>query len=83
MPSENIFWNKGLAYDSRSALQELGSLQTAVNITFSQEGKQELRPKFAKWDSNELFSNAVHSIKSVPGGSRVLLAEGANLRRKP
>ncbi len=83
MAAEQIFWNKGLAYDTRSVLQEVGYLQTATNISFAEEGKQELRPKFAKWESNELMASVVHSIHAVPGGTRCLLAEGTSLRRKP
>jgi len=52
MPSELIFFHKGLDYSVRSALQSPGSLQTAENIIFRTEGVQELRPAFT--DYNEI-----------------------------
>lgn len=61
MPSELIFFHKGLRYDMRSALQEAGALQTAQNISFDSEGAQGLRSQFSAINSTAV--NEIHSIK--------------------
>lgn len=83
MPNEKVFWTKGIRFDARSVLQAAGNLLTADNITFNKDGRQQLRSGFDKWESDELFGSPVHSVTAVPGGTRLILAEGTNLRRKP
>lgn len=75
MPKEPIFFNEGLAYDSRSALQSPGYLQTAENIIFRKEGQQELRPKYSKYNTTAL--SAQHSIYRM--GARLYVAGGTQL----
>lgn len=60
MPSEMILFHKGLSSSARSALQEPGTLKTAVNISFAKEGEQTLRPKFSN-----INTTATNAIKSV------------------
>jgi len=78
MPAELIFWHKGLAYDTRSALQQPGFLKTADNISFKTEGKQGLRTKFSSINSNAV--NAIHSIKRFE--DTLLIGDSTYLRHR-
>lgn len=78
MPSEQIYFNKGLSYDVRSCLQEAGSLQTAKNISFDKEGVQGLRPRFTTVNSTAV--NAIHSIKRYL--DNILIGDSTHLRRR-
>ena len=60
MPTEQIMFHKGLAWDARSELQQPGFLQTAKNIDFRVDGEQGLRQQFTVINANAL--NAIHSI---------------------
>lgn len=78
MPKELVFFHKGLKYGERSVLQEPGALQTAENITFVTDGKQELRPAFGDFNSGDTSLNAIHSIKRFD--DYLVVADGGNLR---
>lgn len=60
MPTEIILFNKGLSYDSRSALKTPGFLQTATNIQAEVDGAETLRHLFTAMNTTKV--NSVHSI---------------------
>jgi len=78
MGRELIYFHRGLAYDARSALQDPGFLQRAVNITFNIEGTQELRPQYRTY--NNAAVGAIHSIKRFV--NNVIIGDGAKLERR-
>ena len=70
MPSETVFFHKGLAYDSRWSLMQPGFLRDAVNLDFAVEGKQKFRPAFASVNSTVV--GVPHTVKRF----RDILVEG-------
>ena len=62
MSKENVFFHKGLSFDSRSAIQQAGYLKTARNINFDIDGNQAMRTKVSKMNTNVLAAS-VHSVK--------------------
>lgn len=77
MPTEQIYWHKGLSFDARSALQQAGYLAVAKNIDFTVEGKQGLRPPFAAINSTAIGS--VHSLAIFRGN--IIAGSGSSLWR--
>lgn len=61
MSRELIFFHRGLAHDVRPAMQDVGFLQVAENISFEEEGVQKLRPRYAAINTTAI--NAAHSIR--------------------
>ncbi len=62
---EQIFFHKGLAGDTRGALQQPGFLKTSINLTTDTEGDQYLRQSFAAL--NTAFANLIHSVRRFEG----------------
>jgi hypothetical protein len=77
MPQEPLYWHKGLAWDTRSELQQPGYLETAKNITFKIDGEQGLRPQFTAINSTAL--NAIHSVKRFR--DKILIGDSTNIRQ--
>jgi hypothetical protein len=76
MPSEQVFFHKGLSFHARSALQEGGFLQTSQNVVFEVDGKTVLRPKFTA--RNETAVNAIHSLRRFK--SKVFIGDADRTR---
>lgn len=76
MPSESIFFHKGISSQVRSALNEPGSLKTCINISLEKEGEQTLRQLFTA-----INSTAVGSIHSIcQWGDMTVIGDGTHLR---
>ena len=75
---ESISWHKGLAYDSRSAIQQAGYLQVAKNILFEKDGEQALRRYFET--INRTAVNAIHSYKRFR--DNLLIGDSTYLRHR-
>lgn len=76
MPSELIFFHKGISSQARSALQEPGSLKTCVNISLDKDGEQGLRQKFTALNTTAV--GAIHSI--CRWGDIIIIGDGTHLR---
>lgn len=76
MPKEQIFFHKGLAYDSRRNLQQEGFLKQAVNITYGVDGEQTIRPKFTAVNTTPV--GAIHSIRRFR--NIIVIGDGTHLR---
>lgn len=76
MGAEAILFNKGLAYDSRSALKTPGFLQTATNIQAEVDGQEEKRHVFTN-----INTTAVGSIHSCYRFRDIaIIGDGTHLR---
>jgi hypothetical protein len=76
MPSELLFFHKGISSAARSALQEPGTLRTCENISLEKEGEQGLRPKFTAINTTAVGS--IHSIHRW--GDLLIIGDGTHLR---
>lgn len=76
MPSELLYFHRGLSYDARSALQQPGNLRSAKNISFEVEGEQDLRVPLKKVNSTAI--GAIHSVRRFK--DIIIVADTTNLR---
>ena len=78
---DNVFWHKGLAYDTRPALQGPGFLSECENINLEIDGDQTMRMSFAALNSAALDPVTVHSVRRFE--SYVIVGHGGTLSAAP